>query len=440
MMKDLLLLFPSSGRNSYINTFPPLGILSLASFLREKGFSVDVADCSAEPFSARQAGEYRTVGTSINISNVENGAVLLREINRLYPRVNLIAGGPLPTISPKSFFSLPLKAIFISEAEESLLQYLRSPSGSGNKGYYFPDGEGSWSFNGMHPYINVLDSLPFPALNELNIGRYYTPVRKFAPVSALISSRGCPFECGFCCHVLGDKYRARSAVNVVEEMEWQVKELGVREIAIYDDNFTLDRQRVSDICALISRRRLKVSLQLTNGVRADTLDEELLNEMKLAGFWMIALAPESGNSETLDRIKKGFDVPAVEKCLALCRKSGINTWVFFMVGFPWENEEQFRRTIESASGMDADIVHFSNFVPLPGTPLYDLAVDEKPAEGIRNGDFFSARKGERNSLTAQAYRAVYLGNPLRLLRLLRVCRFTDILRLIRFAFKTGNIF
>ncbi len=437
-MKDILLIFPSPGKGDYINILPPMGILYLASFLEKEGFSVDVADCAAVPFSARQAAGYRTVGVSLNISNVESGTALLNEIHRLYPETALIAGGPLPTVSPEAFFSLPLQAIFVSEAEESLSAYLRRPGGGDNKGYYFRDGPGRWRFNGMRPYIKDLDRLPFPALDKLDIGKYYTPVRRSAPVSALISSRGCPFECGFCCHVLGHEYRARSAENVAGEIEWQVKELGVREIALYDDNFTLDRQRVMDICALLLRRRVKVYLQLTNGVRADTLDEELLRTMKSAGVWMIALAPESGSGNTLARIKKGFSAREVERGLSLCRRLGIKTWVFFILGFPWEKDDDFSATVKAACSADADIVHFSRFVPLPGTPLYDRKCPAIPAQGMRDRDLFSA--AGRGALTARAYRTVYLRHPLRLLRLLRICPFTDIFRLIMYALRTRNVF
>ena len=437
-MKDLLLIFPPPGGGNYINIFPPMGILYLASFLEKEGFSVDVVDCAADSFSARQAAGYRTVGVSLNISNVESGTALLNEIHRLYPAVELVAGGPLPTVSPEVFFPLPLKAIFVSEAEESLLAYLRYPGGADNKGYYFRDASGWWRFNGRRPYIKDLDKLPFPALNKLNIGKYYTPVRRSTPVSALISSRGCPFECGFCCHVLGEEYRARSAENVVDEIEWQVKELGANEIALYDDNFTLDRQRVMEICLLLLHRRVKVSLQLTNGVRADTLDEELLRTMKSAGVWMIALAPESGSGATLARIHKGFSAREVEKGLSLCRRLGINTWVFFILGFPWEKEEDFAATVKAACSTDADIVHFSRFVPLPGTPLYALSCPVIPSQGMRDADLFSA--SGRSALTARAYRSVYLRRPLRLLRLLRICPFLDIFGLILHAFRTRNVF
>lgn len=439
-MKDLLLVFanPKNKRN-YINTLPPAGILYLAAYLEKHAYSVDIIDCNVSGFSFNKSKDYRVIGFSINIANVENSIDLIKRINKINPQIELIVGGPLPSVSPEIFFRLPLKAVFISESEKSLSEYLRHPDNKNNKGYYFKDAGNNWRFNGPNPHILDLDELPFPALNKIDLRKYYTPVKKSQPVSVLISSRGCPFNCTFCCKIMGSEYRMRSAANVVSEIEWQVNELGVKEIAIYDDNFTLDSQRVEDICDLIHKKNIIVNLQLTNGVRADSLNRKLLKKMKLAGFWMIAFAPESGNIQTLEKIKKGFDLDRVKQCLSWCREFKIKTWAFFIVGFPWEDYAMFKKTVEFSATIDADIVHFTNCVPLPGTELYNQTYGKEKTWTIKDSNFFCGNWPAKNGFTAQAYRELYLKNPGRMLRLFRIFSIQDLIRIIWYTFKSGNI-
>ncbi len=439
-MKDLLLVFASPrNKKNYINTLPPAGILYLSSYLESRGYSVDVIDCNVSGFSIEQSQGYRITGFSINIANIENSMDLIRKINTRYPRSEIIAGGPLPSTCPAVFFDLPLKAIFISESEESLDKYMRYPESQSNKGYYYRVSGGDWHFNGRYEFISNLDKLPFPALDKIDLLRYYTPVKRSHPVSVLISSRGCPFKCTFCCKTMGDKFRARSAENVVAEIDWQVNRLGVKEIAIYDDNFTLDVRRAEEICELIREKGINVKLQLTNGVRADSLDRKLIEKMKRAGFWMVALAPESGNGETLDRIKKGFDLDKVRQCLSWCRDAGIRTWAFFIVGFPWEDRKMFKNTVSFAASIDADMVHFTNCVPLPGTELYEQVYRNSGIWPDSDCGFFCASGKADAGLTAEAYRRVFFNNPIKILRLLRIFSIRDLIRLMWYAFRSGNV-
>lgn len=370
-MKNILLVFASpKAKKNYINVFPPIGILSLAAYLEKNGFYVDIIDCNIKKLVISEIKNYDLVGFSINAANIENSIELIKAISSIYPDISLVVGGPLPSVSPDTFFSLPVKAIFVSEAEDSLLTYLKNTECVDNKGYYFKDRTNRWVFNGRYSYIENLDKLPFPALGKIDLRRYYTPIKKRSPISVLISSRGCPFACTFCCKILGDKFRARSAKNVVDEIEWQVSKLQVKEIIIYDDNFTLDKNRASQICDLIIKRGIRVKLQLTNGVRVDTLDEELLGKMKSAGVWMIALAPESGNESTLQKIKKGFNLLQVEMAVKMAKGAGLKVWAFFMLGFPWENEDMVEKTIRFAKKINPHLAQFSVVTAFPGTELY----------------------------------------------------------------------
>lgn len=449
-MENILLVFASpKNKKNYINRLPPLGILSLAAYLEERGISVDIIDCNVERFMTFRARDYDLVGFSINIANIENSVALIKTVSKMYPKIPLVVGGPLPTISPERFFSLPVKAIFISEAENSFLEYLRNPESEENKGYYFKNKNNKWCFNGVYPYIENLDTFPFPALEKINIYKYYTPVKRSFPVSILISSRGCPFSCTFCCKTLGDKFRARSPENVVDEIGWQVEKLGAKEILIYDDNFTLDKDRANEVFDLIIERNIKVNFQLTNGVRADSLNFELLKKMKKAGVWMLALAPESGNHATLRKIAKGFDLEQVERVIGWCRSLDIKIWAFFMIGFPWEDAEMVKQTIDYAVKIKTDLTQFSITFPFPKTELYDQAFHEKDKSLTLQDislfhlktDFLVSNLSQREirRLLIKAYLSVYFRLS-KILNLISLFSAKDLFRIAWYTVKTVSIF
>ena len=96
---------------------------------------------------------------------------------------------------------------------------------------------------------------------------------------------------------------------------------------------------------MIIDRKIKVYLQLKNGIRADKVDRELLAKLKDAGLWFLSVAPESGSQETLDRIQKGFTLEKVKEVVAICKDLGITTCGMFILGFPWETEQDVQQTV-----------------------------------------------------------------------------------------------
>ncbi|MDD5069098.1 MAG: cobalamin-dependent protein [Candidatus Omnitrophica bacterium] len=447
-MKKVLLIFASAKvKGNYINNLPPVGLFYLASALKKGGFTVSICDCSVDDFSLRGIAQYDCVGFSVNISNFENTVKLIKKVKNASKTALVVVGGPLPSVSPEIFFPLELDAVFIGESEASFIEYLnlKNPKQSRNRGYYFKDSQGEWKFNGDYPFIEDLDGLSFPLFTKEMLKKYYTPVKKKSPVSIMISSRGCPYHCTFCCKILGSKFRMRSAENVVNEIKWQVDSLGAKEIVIYDDNFTLNKQRVIDICDLIISQRIEVSLQLTNGVRVDTLDLELLKKMKQAGVWMIGIAPESGDEKTLEKIEKKFDLDQVVKVRNWCLGQNIKVWSFFMVGFPWEDRALIRKTIDFALRLDADISQFSQVTPLPKTKLYDDFYSKKRSETFENDiSLFHVsgrltecglRPKELKKMIGRAYWKIYF-KPKKMLRLLRIFKITDLIRLSGYTIRS----
>jgi magnesium-protoporphyrin IX monomethyl ester (oxidative) cyclase len=244
------------------------------------------------------------------------------------------------------------------------------------------------------PPIEDLDSLPFPARHLLPMQEYFEAVKETSlrgevckPWAMMITSRGCPYDCVFCSiHTLMSKqWRGRSPENVVDEIERLVTAYGIEQIDFYDDNMSLNKKRMEAICDLIVKRGLDIEWFTPNGVRADTLDENLLRKMKASGCKKIRIAPESGVQRVLDTvIKKNLNLKDVEKAVALSKKVGIKVGCFFVVGLIGETKEDIKETINYAyklRKLGADRFYFSIAMPVYGTELYEQA---------KNGGFLKA--------------------------------------------------
>ncbi|HEX9862363.1 MAG TPA: radical SAM protein [Candidatus Bathyarchaeia archaeon] len=236
------------------------------------------------------------------------------------------------------------------------------------------------------PFIQDLDSLPFPARHLLPMKQFFEAAKKI-PISGnlrkpsvrMLTSRGCPYGCIFCSNriVMGRQWRARSAENVVAEIEHIIATYDIRQIDFLDDNIAFDRKRLETICDLIVEKDLNIEWCTPNGVRADSLDSELLAKMRKAGCVSILIAPESGVQRVVDQIiKKRQDLRKVEEVIIAARKLGIKVGCFFIIGMIGETKDDIKATIKYAyklRKLGADRFYFSYATPLYGTELYKQA-------------------------------------------------------------------
>jgi radical SAM superfamily enzyme YgiQ (UPF0313 family) len=285
--------------------------------------------------------------------------------------------------------------------------------------------------------IENIDLLPFPDWVQVD-PRYYKKAPhggliKSFPVAPITSSRGCPYSCTFCASpsFWDRRIRFRSPENVVDEIEYLVKGFGVKEIHFEDDNLTLKRNHIEDICRLILKRNLKINWATPNGVRADTLDRELLKLMKKSGCYFIAFGIESGSQDILNRIKKKTSLETIEKAANLARKMGIITQGFFIFGLPGETEQTIKETIRFAKRIALDKAQFLLLDVLPGSELWE----ELTREHALSWDYHSYQeatwvpprldKEKLNKAPSYAFRSFFL-RPRQIYFLLKYFKFSQI--------------
>ena len=236
------------------------------------------------------------------------------------------------------------------------------------KGLAWRDASGAVRVNADRPFIRDLDDLPLPLHHLLPWDHYRAPGVK-GPYTFVIPSRGCPAGCRFCIkHVsYGSSVRTRSPENVLAELKllW---DMGLRNVNMYADLFTVDRDQVMGICQGMIRDGLKFKWFCNS--RVDFVDPELLQTMARAGCWLIAWGLESADDDILRRVHKGITLDKMTRALDWSRAAGIMNWGYFIVGLPGETEDTIRHTIAVAKKLPLDIALFHIAGPYPGTPFF----------------------------------------------------------------------
>lgn len=357
---------------------PPLGILYIAGYL-EKYTDHDVAVIDAQVEQLNQTSlASRIESIDPDVVGITTMTMTLVDVIRTIDTIRkpnkdtkIILGGPHVHLFPdETLRSSNADYLVLGEGERTfsdLIEHLNDKKLKHVPGLVFKH-NGNVVNTGLRPAIEDLDSLPFPARNLIPIQKYSSLLSKGKVVTTIITSRGCPFKCSFCARPhLGKKFRARSPVNVVEELEECVK-MGIREFLFYDDTFTINKQRVLGICDEIVRRKLEIGWDIR--ARVDTVDEEMLGYLKNAGCQGIHYGVEAGTDNILNSLNKGITISQVQKAFALTRKHKISVLAYFMIGNPGETKDDIETTFRVMKSLKPDYTHITILTPFPGTEIY----------------------------------------------------------------------
>ncbi|MFC1462383.1 B12-binding domain-containing radical SAM protein [Verrucomicrobiota bacterium] len=385
--------------------YPPLGLLYVAGAVEAGGrHEVSVIDCVAEGLAGSaletriRAAAPDVVGIqaiTFSIIDARNVACLVKRIG---PGIPVVMGGPHANLFPEETLSLAeVDYVLLGEGENNIVPFLdalgrgRSDGSvrsdrsllSDVPGIVFAGENGQIVHGPPNALIEDMDSLPMPSRHLLDQGRYSSVLARGKLMTTVMSSRGCPARCIFCDRPhLGKAFRARSAGNVAAELEQCVEKYGIDEFFFYDDTFTIDKQRVLDVCSAVRERKINVYWDIR--ARVANLDRELLEALRGAGCVRIHLGIESGNEEILKTIRKGVDLDKARQVFSWCRELGIETLAYFMFGFPGEGHAEVRDTIDYALSIDCDYVHAAATTPFPGTELYRRGLET----GLYKSDYW----------------------------------------------------
>lgn len=302
------------------------------------------------------------------------------ELSKLIKSVNrdivVVVGGSHVSVDPIEV--LKKKSIDIAvygEGEETMWNILKCKKLNQVKGIVYREGKKIIKTE-ARDLIPNLDILPFPDWETLNYDKYImgSSFNMRKPVFPLISSRGCPGHCLYCSvnAVWQHKWRGRSAVNVVDEMEYLIKNFGAKEFAFQDDSVSVDKKRLEEICNEIINRKLNIRWTTPNGIAHWTLSKELLVKMKKAGCYRITFGIESGDPELRRWVGKPYSLEQAKELTKYANKLGFWTLATNIIGFPYETKDNINNTFKFAIESDVDLAFFFRLGLRPGTAIFDI--------------------------------------------------------------------
>ncbi|HSR33279.1 MAG TPA: radical SAM protein [Anaerolineae bacterium] len=390
MYQRVLLVAPPS--SSYLGAaMPPSGLGYLAQSLLEAGIGYAVEDMRVRGRSSTLQKRIRDfqpdlIGFSLVSLEYKRSYELIRQIKELHPRISIVAGGAHVSALQESVLEecRALDFGIVGEAEQALLALCRGERPLEEIPGLYHWRNGTVVSGPERKLISDLDTVPFPRFIHFDL-------KKYTQELPLVTSRGCPYKCIFCPHsIMSTGFRARSAANVVDEIEYWYHR-GARHFAVDDDNFTLIKERVYEICDEIERRRLKdLFIRCANGIRADRVDRDLLTRLKEVGVREVGFGADGGNNRVLlDIVHTGETIDTIERAIQDAIDVGLQVRLFIIVGHPGETMSDVEDSFALAQRYPLIRLHLNNPVPYPGTELFEWVQNQgcflmSPEEYLNN--------------------------------------------------------
>ena len=391
--------------------YMPIGMAYTAATLREADYDVRVIDAYAEaPRNARREGKFTLFGLSesqvlaripadaqmvflyaINLTNHISSMGIIRALKESRPKLPIIVIENTQAVTAYALSEVKDELFeagadyFLSGEPDQRAVKLANIVGSMRPSDDFMEVDGIGSPEKYHPpsgFIEDLDVLPFPAWDLFPLENYWSLRFAHGPLSAdrylpILTSRGCPYPCRFCVvpATNSQKWRSRSAINVVDEMVYYKSEFEVSEFHIEDLNPTISDKRTREICREIISRKLKVSWKIAAGTKVETIrDEETIDLMARAGCSYISISPETGSPRLLKAMRKPFDLDHAVRLVRRMNQRGISSQACFVLGFPGENDDDRELTwnmVHDLARKGVDEIALFIITPVPGSDIYN---------------------------------------------------------------------
>lgn len=373
--------------------FPPMGLAYIAAYLCSHEITAEVLDAASfkwlrleEEILTRQPAVVGLPCWTMERGQTFKAAAL---VHRLLPKTKIVIGGHHASAFPEHMFTQAhADAVVIGEGELTALELVKALLKGADiadiRGIAYHDGN-QVVVNPGRELIEDLDALPFPCHDRFNLDEYLGLPEVSGKAASMMTSRGCPHKCIYCSgsKFWHRKWRPRSADNVLQEMLWLYRDLGVRNFMFFDDNFTVHKKRAIDICRGIIDHGMKIHFVAESHV--SHINSELLEWMKKAGCYRIDFGVESGSPKILKTINKKQTADQIEDVFAMVHNAGIKPRAYLMIGNPGENEDTIRETaalMKKIKPYDTQGAH--PLVIMPNTHIYEMAKQD----GIISDNFW----------------------------------------------------
>jgi radical SAM superfamily enzyme YgiQ (UPF0313 family) len=389
----------------------------IASFVRRRGYEVQVVDAEADELAPDQIAERvdainpRLVAVvvyghqpSASTQNMTGASLAVTAIRKRMPDAKiLMLGGHVAALPEQTLREEACDFVAHDEGLYTIVDLIEADR-AGDTDYSKVRGLAYWTGGKLRqfrstpaaPLVKELDQnmpgiawdlLPMPKYRAHNWHCFGHLDRE--PYAAIYTTLGCPYKCSFCCiqapFKAGEKelglkdtvnsYRFWSPQLVIEQIELLVNEYGVRNIKFADEMFVLNVRHVSAICDLIVERGY--DLNIWAYARVDTVKDGMLDKLKRAGFNWLAFGIEAANDRVLNNVDKRYEVSQVYETIANVKAAGINIIGNYIFGLPEDDHASMRQTLDLALELNTEFANFYSAMAYPGSALYQQAVAQK---------------------------------------------------------------
>jgi len=333
-----------------------LGILYISTILKEEGWEVEIFDSNIKKIEDIPFAD--AYGFSIVYDTYENSILLAKEIKQMYPNSAILAGGVHPSLNPFVIDKI-FDVIFIGEAEDTIREWCRTKE---NKRYYHS--HKIVDIDTIYPDRSILPLDYIKTYSIFSGGRTYSQ----GGATSIMFSRGCPFNCAFCCspQLYHRKIHFRSIVSIIREITDIIKTYGIRQFRIQDDTFTSNLIYLRKLCEELKN----LDIYYRCSTRVNTVNEEVIKLLYESGCREIGLGIEVADNRVLKKLKKGTTIVQAEKAIQIIKQYPITIRCFFMIGLPFDSFETMQKNIAFIEDNKIDNVVVGNFIPFPGCEMY----------------------------------------------------------------------
>jgi radical SAM superfamily enzyme YgiQ (UPF0313 family) len=388
--------------------YAPLGLMSIAAYLKSQDFAVGLFDSTFQDMEAFKALVLKerpsVVGIYLTLMTKPAGLQMIEFCRQ--QNIWVVLGGPEPPHYARQYLERGADVVVIGEGEVTLEELIPALIQRGRaglhqvKGIAFLDDFGALIHTDTRPFIQNLDSLPMPDRGGLNLRLYLDAWKTHHGASSLnlVTARGCPYTCRWCSHsVYGESHRRRSPGVMAEEVEQIIGDYAPDQAWYVDDVFTINHRWLRDYAAELKRRNLHLPFECIS--RADRLNEEvvaLLAEMGCNRLW---IGSESGSQAILNAMDRKTNVQEVQAMTHLLKNHGIQTGMFIMLGYEGETETDLEETLHHLKIANPDLFLSTVAYPIKGTAYYqqvkDRIIEPGPWESYTDRDLIIAGRHSR---------------------------------------------
>jgi len=368
-------------RNILQNSLPPLGILSIASYLESKGYSVRVYDIHGEKLEDKDlvARLRRDKPRFIGISVLTNMCIPAHKIARIckqeLPRSPIAVGGAHAEALPERMLrNSAIDFVVRGDGEETMLEIVNGRAPAAITGLSYRE-NGRVRHNPPRAVERNLDRYPLPSYHLVDFDYYFPAAGSYRnlPAINMLMTRGCPGKCNFC-NSASTTLRSRSPESMVAQIKFLHENYGIRQVQFYDDTFTATKAICLRFCELMEQANLDVTWVAY--VRGDCFSDHVAAAMKRAGCHQVLMGVETGNADIARSIGKPIDKKRYVKAMDIARRHGLEVRATFIIGHLGETWATMEDTLNFAIDLDVDLFQLNICTPYPGTQLYQEAVSQ----------------------------------------------------------------